>query len=97
MVRKAREERTSIAAGDELYQANLRLNRAEFALRRTYFASMPRYLSVVIGNRCNINCPYCYQAKTGANFMDPLAKRQQALQFTSTRTPGCGGWLPAVG
>lgn len=56
---------------DAVYRANLRLNKAEYALRRLHLRSMPRYLSIVIGNDCNINCPHCYQVKTGDNLMRP--------------------------
>jgi len=55
----------------DLYQFNLRLNRTEFALNRIHLLSMPRYLSVVIGTQCNINCPYCYQTKTGHTLLSP--------------------------
>lgn len=58
-------------AAEELYWSNLRLNQAEFAQKRIYLTSMPRYLSVVLGTRCNINCPYCYQAKTGEELLAP--------------------------
>jgi MoaA/NifB/PqqE/SkfB family radical SAM enzyme len=56
---------------EELYASNLKLNRAEFALRRIHLTSMPRYLSIVIGTRCNINCPYCYQVKSGEDLLAP--------------------------
>ncbi|NWG13258.1 MAG: radical SAM protein [Acidobacteria bacterium] len=56
---------------EQLYRSNFELNCLEFALRRIHLMSMPRYLSVVIGNRCNINCPYCYQAKTGESLLEP--------------------------
>ncbi len=56
-------------AAEELYWSNLRLNRAEFAQKRLFLASMPRYLSVVLGTRCNISCPYCYQSQTGEELL----------------------------
>lgn len=58
-------------ADEELYQANLRLNREEWALRRVHLLSMPRYLSVVIGTACNIHCSYCYQTKAPDNLLSP--------------------------
>jgi len=60
-----------MTAEEELYLSNLRLNRAEFAQRRIYLTSMPRYLSVVLGTRCNIDCPYCYQTRTGEDLLAP--------------------------
>lgn len=49
--------------GSGIYQANLALNRLEHRLGRVRLTSYPTYLSLVLGNRCNIDCPYCYQAK----------------------------------
>ncbi|MCP4692996.1 MAG: radical SAM protein [Desulfobacterales bacterium] len=56
---------------DAVYRANLRLNKTEYALRRLRLQSMPRYLGIVIGNACNINCLHCYQLKTGDNLLRP--------------------------
>jgi MoaA/NifB/PqqE/SkfB family radical SAM enzyme len=41
-------------------------------MQQLYLHSMPRYLTIVISDRCNIDCPHCYQAKTGDNLLlDP--------------------------
>jgi len=85
-----------MSAVEELYRMNLRLNRAEFARRRIVLESMPRYLSVVIGTRCNINCPYCYQEKTGdellgsGHFGDHL-RRELAAFYPYLSTFRIGG------
>jgi MoaA/NifB/PqqE/SkfB family radical SAM enzyme len=50
---------------DHRYRNNLDLGQAELALGHSYLRAMPRYLTVVIGNRCNIYCPHCYQLKNG--------------------------------
>lgn len=56
---------------EELYTSNLKLNRAEFASGRMHLISMPRYLSIVIGTRCNLGCPYCYQVKSDEDLLAP--------------------------
>ena len=52
-----------------LHEANARLSEVEYSLQRLYLHSMPRYLTVVISDRCNIDCPHCYQSKTGDNLL----------------------------
>jgi MoaA/NifB/PqqE/SkfB family radical SAM enzyme len=55
-----------------LHEANARLSEVEYSLQRLYLNSMPRYLTIVISDRCNIDCPHCYQSKTGDNLLqDP--------------------------
>jgi Predicted Fe-S oxidoreductases len=55
-----------------LHEANARLGELEYSLQRLYLHSMPRYLTIVISDRCNIDCPHCYQSKTGDNLLqDP--------------------------
>jgi len=55
-----------------LHEANARLSELEYSLQRLYLHSMPRYLTIVISDRCNIDCPHCYQNKTGDNLLqDP--------------------------
>jgi MoaA/NifB/PqqE/SkfB family radical SAM enzyme len=69
------------AALDALHQANVQLSEVEYSLRRLYLHSMPRYLTIVISDRCNIDCPHCYQAKTGDNLLadseiNPVLRRE---------------------
>lgn len=52
-----------------LYEANARLSEVEYSLQRLYLHSMPRYLAIVIGDGCNIDCPHCYQSKAGDNLL----------------------------
>ena len=52
-----------------LHEANARLSDLEYSLQRLYLHSMPRYLTIVISDRCNIDCPHCYQSKTGDNLL----------------------------
>ena len=52
-----------------LYEANARLSEVEYSLQRLYLRSMPRYLAIVIGDGCNIDCPHCYQSKNGDNLL----------------------------
>lgn len=60
------------SAFGRLYEANAQLSQVEYSLQRLYLHSMPRYLTIVIGDRCNIECPHCYQLKTGDNLLrDP--------------------------
>lgn len=85
-----------IAGEEKLYSANLRLNQAEFASRRTHLTSMPRYLSVVLGTRCNINCAYCYQAKTGEELLSSKSfgdhlRRELAAFYPYLSTLRVGG------
>jgi len=55
-----------------LHEANARLSEVEYSLQRLYLHSMPRYLTIVISDRCNIDCPHCFQSKTGDNLLqDP--------------------------
>lgn len=55
-----------------LHEANARLSDVEYSLQQLYLHSMPRYLTIVISDRCNIDCPHCYQSKTGDNLLqDP--------------------------
>ena len=69
------------AALGALYQANAELSEVEYSLRRLYLRSMPRYLTIVISDRCNIDCPHCYQGKTGDNLLadseiNPVLRRE---------------------
>jgi MoaA/NifB/PqqE/SkfB family radical SAM enzyme len=48
---------------------NSRLNEVEIAMGRTFLESMPRYMTIVLGNGCNIDCPHCYQVKNGDNLL----------------------------
>jgi MoaA/NifB/PqqE/SkfB family radical SAM enzyme len=69
------------AALDALHQANAELSEVEYSLRRLYLHSMPRYLTIVISDRCNIDCPHCYQGKTGDNLLadseiNPVLRRE---------------------
>ncbi|MCV6637890.1 radical SAM protein [Candidatus Albibeggiatoa sp. nov. NOAA] len=51
---------------------NERLNEVETLLGRTYIKAMPTYLTIVLGNGCNIDCLHCYQVKNGDNLLrDP--------------------------
>jgi MoaA/NifB/PqqE/SkfB family radical SAM enzyme len=69
------------AALEALYQANAELSEVEYSLRRLYLHSMPRYLTIVISDRCNIDCPHCYQSKSGDNLLadseiNPVLRRE---------------------
>lgn len=64
-----------------LHEANARLSEVEYSLQRLYLHSMPRYLTIVISDRCNIDCPHCYQSKTGDNLLQdceisPVLRRE---------------------
>lgn len=59
----------AFSAEQRLYLDNKVLNQAEFRLGRFALASMPRYLTVVLGNACNIGCRHCYQLKNGDNLL----------------------------
>jgi MoaA/NifB/PqqE/SkfB family radical SAM enzyme len=69
-----------------LFEANRRLNDAEYSLRRLHLQSLPRYLTVVLGNGCNIDCPHCYQLKNNDNLLHdaeigPELRREVAAFF----------------
>ena len=69
---------------DEIFEANLRLSRAEYLLQSSYLRSMPRMLGLVLGNTCNIDCPHCYQEKNGDNLLRPAdIGRQLRREFLS--------------
>ena len=80
------EEGSPVSAGHELYEANLRLDRAEYAMRRLHLTSMPLYLSVVLGTACNLDCPFCYQTASDQRLLplDPLgfALRRELSAFS---------------
>ena len=64
-----------------LHEANAQLSQVEYSLQRLYLHSMPRYLTIVIGDGCNIDCPHCYQSKTGDNLLrdseiSPVLRRE---------------------
>jgi sulfatase maturation enzyme AslB (radical SAM superfamily) len=52
-----------------LHHLNSLLNEVECALGRSYLESRPRYMTIVLGNGCNIDCPHCYQLKNGDNLL----------------------------
>ena len=54
-----------------LVEENLRLSQAEYLLQHVYLRSQPRFLGLVLGNACNIDCPHCYQAKNVDNLLKP--------------------------
>jgi len=56
---------------NRLVEQNLRLSQAEYLLQHVYLRSQPRFLGLVLGNACNIDCPHCYQAKNGDNLLKP--------------------------
>ena len=67
-----------------LHEANARLSEVEYSLQRLYLHSMPRYLTIVISDRCNIDCPHCYQSKTGDNLLqDPEISRVLRREFSA--------------
>lgn len=47
----------------DLNETNARLNSVEYDLQRLYLYSMPRQVTIVLGNRCNLNCRHCFQVK----------------------------------
>ncbi len=55
----------------QIEEDNRRLNRSEYLLERLYLRSRPRFLGLVLGNACNIDCPHCYQAKNSDNLLKP--------------------------
>ena len=36
---------------------------------RSFLESRPSYMTIVLGNGCNIDCPHCYQEKNGDNLL----------------------------
>jgi MoaA/NifB/PqqE/SkfB family radical SAM enzyme len=67
-----------------LHEANARLSEVEYSLQRLYLHSMPRYLTIVISDRCNIDCPHCYQSKTGDNLLqDPEISAVLRREFSA--------------
>jgi MoaA/NifB/PqqE/SkfB family radical SAM enzyme len=67
-----------------LHEANARLSEVEYSLQRLYLHSMPRYLTIVISDRCNIDCPHCYQSKTGDNLLqDPEISPALRREFSA--------------
>ncbi len=67
----AKPGNASIHLEEKLHRDNLDLNRAEYALQHIYLRSQPTYLTIVLGNACNIYCPHCYQTKNGDNLLRP--------------------------
>ena len=51
------------------FAVNSYLNQVESAMGRASLTSMPRYMTIVLGNGCNIDCPHCYQNKNGDNLL----------------------------
>lgn len=49
------------------YLDNKYLNKAEYHMGRLHLHSLPSYLTVVMGNGCNIDCRHCYQWKNRDN------------------------------
>jgi hypothetical protein len=67
-----------------LHEVNARLSEVEYSLQRLYLHSMPRYLTIVISDRCNIDCPHCYQSKTGDNLLqDPEISATLRREFSA--------------
>jgi MoaA/NifB/PqqE/SkfB family radical SAM enzyme len=54
-----------------ILESNRRIGRAEYLLRRAYLKCMPRFLGLVLGNACNIDCRHCYQEKNADNLLGP--------------------------
>ncbi len=66
-----------------LFAANARLNDAEYALQRLYLQSMPRHLTITLGNGCNIDCLHCFQVKNGDHLLrDPEIGRELRKEFS---------------
>jgi len=59
----------SVSEPAPLYVINSQLNKTEFSMGRTFLESQPSYLTIVLGNGCNIDCPHCYQEKNGDNLL----------------------------
>ena len=62
---------TACERGASVFEANLRQSREDYYRRRGYLWAMPRFLGLVLGNACNIDCPHCYQEKNGDNLLRP--------------------------
>src|ERR1035441_4430121 len=60
-----------VTSGESAYHENFRLGEIEFRQHHLYLRSLPRFLGLVLGNRCNIDCPHCYQSKNGDNLLKP--------------------------
>jgi len=60
-----------VSVEESLYRDNLRLAEMEFQQQHLHLRSFPRFLGLVLGNSCNIDCPHCYQAKNGDNLLKP--------------------------
>lgn len=60
-----------MADTDRLYGENLRLSQTEYERRHVYLYCRPRYLGLVLGNACNIECAHCYQARNGDALLRP--------------------------
>jgi len=74
----------NLPAEDSIFQDNLRLSRAEYLRQHLYLRSQPRYLSLVLGNACNIHCPHCYQSKNGDSLLKPPGiGRELRREFTA--------------
>jgi len=71
----------------QIEEANRRLNRSEYQLQRLYLRSWPRFLGLVLGNACNIDCPHCYQAKSGENLLKPAEIGQDLRREFSALYP----------
>ena len=68
----ARESKRMTSDSEKrLVEENLRLSQAEYLLQHVYLRSQPRFLGLVLGNACNIDCPHCYQAKNVDNLLKP--------------------------
>ena len=57
------------AIEEQVYRTNTSLNQTEYELQHIYLRSMPRSMTVVLGNACNIYCPHCYQSKNGDHLL----------------------------
>jgi MoaA/NifB/PqqE/SkfB family radical SAM enzyme len=56
---------------------NLRLSEIEYRQQHIYLQSRPRYLGIVLSNRCNIGCIHCYQPKNGDSLLHSPALGQE--------------------
>lgn len=54
-----------------LHLVNASLNRVESILGKAFLHSLPRYMTIVLGNGCNIDCVHCYQHKNGDDLLRP--------------------------
>ena len=55
----------------EIYLENLRLSELEYRLQHIHLQSRPRYLGLVLSNKCNIGCIHCYQPKNNDDLLQP--------------------------